>query len=256
MSIRKRLGDIRHNHIFCGDFPRGVINSVLKRVNYQIVPVECTSAIQYRGLLFSTDYVDFKIIDEVFKTYYYSDIRSTDVVLDIGAHIGSYSIHIANSVASVFAVEPIYCGILATNVALNRFNDKIKMLPYALSAKKELDIQFGHRKEHVYGRTLTELIELCGGHIDVLKIDCEGGEWCITLDELREAKIRRIEGELHAFNGEDRMKFIHRLEGIGYDVWTDHDDGVVMMFHAQLPNTTNDIIGSIALCTESLGHCW
>ncbi|MFA5394917.1 MAG: FkbM family methyltransferase [Methanogenium sp.] len=256
MSIKKRLGDIRHNHIFCGDFPRGIINRALKRFNYQIIPVEFTSAIQYRGLLFSTDYIDFKIIDEVFKTYYYSDIRPTDIVLDIGAHVGGYTLRIANSVSKVIAVEPIYYGVLASNVVLNQLSDKVEILTYALSSKEELDIQFGHRKAHVCGKTLTELIELCGGHIDVLKIDCEGGEWCITLDELREAKIRRLEGELHAFNGEDRLKFIHWLEGIGYDVWTDHDDGVVMMFHAQLPNTTNNIIGSMALCAESLRHCW
>ena len=44
-------------------------------------------------------------------------------------------------------------------------------------------------------KSLKEIITLCGGKIDFLKCDCEGGEWCIKSDEIKD--IRRIEMECH-----------------------------------------------------------
>jgi hypothetical protein len=45
--------------------------------------------------------------------------------------------------------------------------------------------------------TLSQIIQTCGGKVDFLKCDCEGGEWQINPGDL--AGVRRIEMELHYF---------------------------------------------------------
>jgi len=56
---------------------------------------------------------------------------------------------------------------------------------------------------------------MCGGHVDFLKMDCEGAEWCITPDELK--GIRRIEAEIHNFDGtHNLLDFVDMLSNNGY----------------------------------------
>jgi hypothetical protein len=49
-----------------------------------------------------------------------------------------------------------------------------------------------------------------------LKCDCEGAEWCITLPEIM--NIRRIETEIHNFDGKHNFKdFENLLISSGFD---------------------------------------
>lgn len=86
--------------------------------------------------------------------------------------IGLYSLGVFSRVSKVFAVEPLFIEELGRNIELNGFD--ITILPYALS-NSDIDVSFGTKKGIAKGKSLTELIELAGGHIDFLKCDCEGG---------------------------------------------------------------------------------
>lgn len=135
-------------------------------------------------------------IHEVNTQYQYYDIKSTDIVLDIGACIGAFSLKVRNKVNKVYAVEPLMTEYLKEHIKLNNVTN-ITVLEYALgtnimnlSWKYDVDIV-----KQVKGLPLTQLINLAGGYIDFLKCDCEGGEWYIQEKELQD--IRRIEMEVH-----------------------------------------------------------
>ena len=53
----------------------------------------------------------------------WNDLRSTDIVLDIGAHVGMITIRLAKTAKSVFAVEPLFTDELEGNVALNELHN-------------------------------------------------------------------------------------------------------------------------------------
>ena len=158
----------------------------------------------------------FYLVDQAINEYDYSDIRETDIVLDLGACVGGFSLEVHNKVNHVYAVEPIFCDELRANIELNQANN-ITVFKCALGEPNTTEhISFVGRRIDVPCMSLSEIIELCGGHIDVLKTDCEGGEWHIKPHELK--GIRRIEAEIHSFNGEHLGDFRTMLQDAGYDV--------------------------------------
>jgi len=69
----------------------------------------------------------------------------------------------------------------------------------------------GCKDRLIKGKSLKELIDMCGGHVDFLKCDCEGGEWVITAEDLR--GIRRVEFEVHNFDGKHNLQdFLNILD--------------------------------------------
>ncbi|MCK5602883.1 FkbM family methyltransferase [Candidatus Pacearchaeota archaeon] len=149
-------------------------------------------------------------IDDVFSDYRFNDIRKDDIVLDIGANVGAFSLFVSRMVKHVYAVEPMLTDILNQNILLNKINN-ITVLDDALG-KGMLDIPWtGCENRQIMGRSLGDLINLCGGHVDFLKMDCEGAEWCIEPYEL--AGIRRIEAEIHNLDGKhDLNGFLEILD--------------------------------------------
>jgi len=135
------------------------------------------------------------VLDEVRREYDWSDMRSTDILLDIGAHIGSITIPAARKVKHVYAVEPLFTDELRENICLNGLTN-VTILPFALGNGGAIDISFFEsEKKNIQTRTFREILELCGEQIDFLKCDCEGGEWFINVRDLE--GIRRIEMEVH-----------------------------------------------------------
>ena len=57
-------------------------------------------------------------IDDSMSDYSYDDVRPTDIVLDIGACVGGFTLEIARSVKHVYAVEPILTDRLLKNIGL------------------------------------------------------------------------------------------------------------------------------------------
>lgn len=167
-------------------------------------------------------------INQVIAEYRFYDIQKTDNVLDIGAHVGGFSMFISQSVNQVFAVEPIFTDILKANVTNNNINN-IKILDVGVGSGRQ-DIKFMDRNKIVKCIPFSEILQMCGVQIDFLKCDCEGGEWNIKPNDL--SGIRRIEAEIHSFNNEKLSDFPDMLESIGYDVSITNRSDNTMLIHA------------------------
>ena len=169
------------------------------------------------------------VIEQVETEYCFDDLRSSDIILDIGANIGVFSLKVRNKVKSVYAVEPIFIDAIKKNIVLNNATN-IEVFPLALGNGENILIEYGEAQNTVLSKSLSELIQMCGGTVDFLKCDCEGGEWCIKPVELK--GIRRIEGELHNFNGENMNDFVDMLRSCGYNVNCEPRSKTTMLIHA------------------------
>lgn len=151
--------------------------------------------------------------DTIDEAYNYSDIKEDDIVVDIGANIGGFSVRVAEKCKHVCAVEPLFDRELENNFKLNGITN-YTIIPKGLgSGSKEL--QYENICKSVECISLESIKKGIGGKIDFLKIDCEGGEWCIKSSEL--SGVRRIEMELHLFNGENKNDFLKILEDAEFD---------------------------------------
>lgn len=178
------------------------VNNRFYRDGYIIVAERFLQGVYYSYAGFKFHFCDqLYTIDQAINDYCYSDINSSDVVLDIGANIGGFSLLASKRAKQVYAVEPVYADILRKNIVLNRITN-IKVLEAGLGIGTH-DVTFDldeckRRKKRVDLKTLSEILEMVG-KCDFLKIDCEGCEWFIDYRELE--GFRRIEGEVHNFDG-------------------------------------------------------
>ena len=170
-------------------------------------------------------------IEEVFKEYKFNDIREDDIVLDIGANVGGFSLFISKMVKHVYSVEPFITTTLNENINLNNLNN-ITVFDEALGIG-DVEVVWGPPPyKSVKGKSLSELIALCGGHVDILKCDCEGGEWCITSDELK--NIRRIEMEVHNLSGNHNFNdYFKKLDQAGFEYTYNIYKETDMLVHAK-----------------------
>lgn len=120
------------------------------------------------------------------------------VILDVGAHIGTFSL-LASSVAGrVYAIEPCFesFNLCQMNVRLNRLSNRITVSHLALSDQQgECTLHYsegnwGHTimrrlsggGEQVQALTLSEFLRVNGvTHCDFMKMNCEGAEFPIIL---------------------------------------------------------------------------
>jgi len=143
------------------------------------------------GIRFVLADVPYRQVTEI-SEYRFSDIRPEDIVVDIGANIGAFSLHAARIARRVTAVEPVTCTLLRENIRLNGAD--IRVLEGALGNGKPAEIHWDDYRVTAQTYTLGTIREIAGG-CDFLKCDCEGAEWLINPEEL--SGIRRIEMELH-----------------------------------------------------------
>lgn len=226
-KIARVLDILRHNKHF-----QNYINTRYDKNKFVLVRkvfLEDDIFCVYKGLKFIVnDQID--TIHDVYTEYNFSDIKHTDIVLDIGANIGAFSLLSSKNAKHVFAVEPLFNNIIDQNILKNNITN-ITVLKNGLGVSGIKYIKYGDRSEHVKMIQLNDIIKLCGGHVDFMKIDCEGGEWCIHPHELD--GIRRIEAEVHCFNGEKQTDFIDMLIVAGYMVDTNRLNNHLMIVHAQ-----------------------
>jgi len=121
--------------------------------------------------------------------------------------------------------------ILEKNIKLNNRNN-ISVFIRALGKGTFKLSWTGYKDKIIDGSRLWQLIEMCGGHIDFLKLDCEGGEWCIEPWELK--GIRRIEAEVHNFDGTHNLsEFLEMLDRANFEyTYTMPRDGILIV-HAR-----------------------
>ena len=81
-------------------------------------------------------------------------MSSNDVVLDVGANVGMYTVPIAQRVKKVYACEldPLNVAILKENIVLNAVQRQVTILPFACGSSAELvDVTF---RDLAYGDAL------------------------------------------------------------------------------------------------------
>ena len=165
------------------------------------------------------------IIDTIFNNFNYKNL---DTVLDIGAHIGSFSIKAASLGAMVFALEPdiMNFNLLKRNIKINDFKSLIRPIHTALSNHNGLDVltyksdfNSGQRsmlysdnyenQEIITTVTLATLFDTILKDLDrisCMKMDIEGKEFDILMDKNNKKYITKfdyIDIDIHSLNNKD-----------------------------------------------------
>ena len=148
----------------------------------------------------------------VYKEYRFDDIRKDDIVIDIGANIGGFSIPASRKSDYVYALEPVTVSELKKNISLNKRN--IHVMESALGNGNTLEIKWKGVHKQLKTMTLSDIKNNCGG-CTFLKVDCEGEEWFIKPEELR--GIRRIEMEVHAVGKKSLSVMENILKQAGFN---------------------------------------
>ncbi len=111
------------------------INYFKRRLSHVILPFKCSCGYRFYARLddywrFVTSSVHFEPLTMHFLM---NNIRRDDIVLDVGAHIGIYTVHLAKKAKHVIAVEPEpqNLNLLIKNIKLNNVSSKVTILPVA-----------------------------------------------------------------------------------------------------------------------------
>jgi FkbM family methyltransferase len=167
-------------------------------------------------------------------------------IVDIGGYIGDFSLYAAKYLRAgrVIVYEPTAenFAILRQNVEINGYEDRIIAVNQAVAGSNGvvLNVQI-QESEEVHASAYwyrgaeqravpsVTLSELFGAYrldsVDLLKIDCEGGEYDILAaapDQLFD-RIRALVFEYHSVEGfEPRLDgILSRLTALGYRLWKD-----------------------------------
>lgn len=216
------------------------MNSTIKSIGEQVLNLCCKSHILQECMrTYCSLYGDYKFvpssqnvtIQQALMSYHYDDLKKTDTVLDVGAHVGGFSILVSGIANKIYAIEPIYDNELIKNIELNDITN-INVQCCGLGEEGIELLEFNGNSKKVECHNLKYIIDtFCEGSVDFLKIDCEDGEWSINPDELD--GIRRIEGEIHATDKNfDMFDFINMLKENNYIVDVEKNNGRTMIFHA------------------------
>jgi hypothetical protein len=133
-------------------------------------------------------------LGDLMTEYEFDDITEDDVVLDLGANVGGFSIRAAQKAKHVYAVEPLFYRELEKNIRLNNMQDKITVLKVAIGGGSIIPLKYRDRSEDVKTCSLKDIRKYIGP-VTFLKIDIEGAEWGIPPEQFD--GIKRIEFEAH-----------------------------------------------------------
>jgi FkbM family methyltransferase len=149
---------------------------------------------KYNGLMITFPFNEDPAFDDVWIRDVYQEYtpKKDDVVIDVGAHMGFFTLKIVNDVKQIIAVEPdpVNFKFLKYNAALNGVEDRVVLCNIALG--RENGRIFLDRSSYGYGRsksttektnyssemlTLDTLVkEKMLSSVNLVKIDTEGFE--------------------------------------------------------------------------------
>jgi FkbM family methyltransferase len=158
--------------------------------------------------------------------WWLGSLASAPIVgVDIGGHVGTFTCRLAelNPAARVMAYEPsaTTAAYLRRNVEQNGFGDRIEVNQMAVAAIAGETVLFedngggsglnglvsvGHEAANAAAVTTTTFDEIAAkapGPIDVVKIDCEGGEYDVVLASSADSwtSVQRVVMEYHPVAG-------------------------------------------------------
>jgi len=181
------------------------------------------------------------VILEQLTSFQYGSIPYNSTVIDIGAHIGTFTLQAAKAhpLNCIYAYEPLPTNfkILKKNIQSNNFNERIFCFPYAVSGKRGLrqlaqrgsphsSFSRANDEKYINVKTLTLSDIFKQNNINqcsLLKLDCEGAEFEILYNTPKEIlkRIQKIVMEYHIIsnNPNERLpKLISFLRMHGYKV--------------------------------------
>lgn len=181
----------------------------------------------------------------VLKTYDYNNIKieENDIVVDIGSNLSTF-IHYAleKNASKVYSCEPTsYCfkiiekyfknnkKVILNNVAISDKNDiALFDIVQEGSGSNKLNIAKANHettyisssKEQVTTVTFKNFIEKNKiDKIDFLKVDCEGGESYIFIDENKDFFKKNVDKIAMEYHSEDKERIISYLKSLNYEVY-------------------------------------
>lgn len=161
----------------------------------------------------------------LWKGLLFPPIDFQDVVADVGAHVGFFSIPIASQVSYVYSWEPVPANfqllqrnikhnkqtdIAATNAAVGKEMGQVTLYlgVQGTTGHTIVNKKRGGMSVEVECINLTHIVAICNPSI--LKLDCEGAEWEILLQPSDLSNIRAIVAELHKVTPE-KLKELERV---------------------------------------------
>ena len=195
---------------------------------------------------------DARIVREIFFELPYTRhlrLAPHPVVVDIGGYIGDFALYAARylGAARVVVYEPTLenFALLARNIDLNGYGDRITAVRRAVGEAGEVKLnvqklegdeihvsayRYADRAERrrVQSVSLEQLLEAHGlESVDLLKVDCEGGEYDIFPDAPAQAlaRIRNIAFEYHVVDGWEAKleRATSRLRAAGFALRKDRN---------------------------------
>ncbi len=150
---------------------------------------------------------------EILNDYRMNDISNDDVVLDIGAGAGLYSLLVSQIVKKVYMIEPDipFYGYIGNN-------PKIEILENVSFGKQgeEIKSDYWNGREVINaGIDLKHILET-HEDITIVKCDCEGCEWDGFLSCNNFKNIRIINMEYHTNKKDDIKQLLSLLEKHGF----------------------------------------
>ena len=129
-----------------------------------------------------------------YNEYSIDEIKQNDIVLDLGANVGGFSLRVCNKCRFVFAVEPICHEVLKKNLLRNNISN-VEVVPWAIGNGEEITIKWAGLNYSIKSHNFENIINKIGRYPDFLKCDIEGGEYYIDPNHF--TYIPRLEIEFH-----------------------------------------------------------
>jgi FkbM family methyltransferase len=163
-----------------------------------------------RMLLRKDVIADYWVFEGIFFADEYSHVhlKEDDVVLDVGANIGAFTIKVAGKVKKVIAVEsePQNFGLLLENIKINNLQNVLP-INLAVSDKEEVvyfnatggSAKVSKSGNPVQAKTLDEILDEIGNpNVTILKMDIEGYEGKVLTSFHKFSTIRQVIIETHS----------------------------------------------------------
>jgi len=152
---------------------------------------------------------------EVLNDYFFQKITDKDIVLDIGAGAGLYSLLVAKVAKRVYSIEPLLTDVIIENT---KNVGNIEVLPIAFGRDGKEECKYWGMNKIIESKSLRTLLSELNPSPTYIKCDCEGCEWNGFMSCSDFKDIRIIDMEYHTQNSKELRKLITRLRNNGFSV--------------------------------------